>query len=93
MSAGLLLRTMPLIVLAVLGEDLAHVPLAEDQHVVQALAARLDHPRAVTAKTPSNVVVNLEGYAKPHRHSGDSAAVTSQASRPPGGDEARLLGA
>ena len=38
-----LVRTVAVIVPGVLGQDLAEVPLAEDQHVVQALAAQRAH--------------------------------------------------
>jgi hypothetical protein len=34
-----LVRTVAVIVLRVLGQDLAEMPFAEDQHVIQALAA------------------------------------------------------
>jgi hypothetical protein len=33
------MRTMPVIVPGILGQDLAEMPLAEDQHVIEALAA------------------------------------------------------
>src|SRR5579864_9290406 len=46
-AAGLLLPglvwTVAVIALGILGQDLAEVPLAEDQHVVQALAAHRSH--------------------------------------------------
>jgi len=38
-----LVRPVPVIVPRVLGQDLAEVPLAEDQHMVQALAAKCSH--------------------------------------------------
>jgi hypothetical protein len=42
-----LVRTMPVIVPGVLGQDLAEMPLTEDQHVVQALAAECSHELCV----------------------------------------------
>ena len=38
-----LVRTVTVIVPHVLGQDVAEMPLAEDQHVVQALAAKRAH--------------------------------------------------
>jgi hypothetical protein len=38
-----LMRTVPVIVASVLGQDLAEMPLAEDQHVIEALAAQRAH--------------------------------------------------
>jgi len=38
-----LVRTVAVVMLSVLGQDVAQMPLAEDQHVVQALAAQRAH--------------------------------------------------
>jgi hypothetical protein len=38
-----LVRPVALIVPGVLGQDLAEIPLAEDQHVIQALTAQRSH--------------------------------------------------
>jgi hypothetical protein len=39
-------RTVAVVVPGVLGQDAAEVPLAEDQHVVQALAPQCSRPGA-----------------------------------------------
>ena len=51
-----LMRTVPVIVPGVPGQDLPEVPLAEDQHVIQALAAQ-------RAREPPGAGVRTRGPA------------------------------